>query len=313
MSDYSSQGPTGNEEITITRQSTPPLRAGSYFISIALFDTGVVARGTLAAGSGKGTRQRRGRQRSGEPPPCISADRRRRRLAIHFPGDQPLAVGQSLHAPVAGPVRGPVPTHQRRFGVGFDGDNSRSRAEVIWYIARRTNRRWPPATRLSTAREPVEAQVLYVAKDASGATTGMATVFSSPPGTIFQVPVLALENRLAAAVANDTSTDASCSLVLQDHARATQGEATFSVPAQVHRRPLSRPGHCTAGRFVHYGIGDPFLRSASLRDRTARRRVPFHDAASRHPLQCAGFHHDTSWRRPSPTRPRPGGRERLRK
>ena len=80
--------------------------------------------------------------------------------------------------------------------------------------------------------EPVEAQVLYVAKDASGTTTGMATVFSSPPGTVFQFPVLSLENRLAAAVANDTSTEASCRLVLEDHDRVTEGEATFSVPAK---------------------------------------------------------------------------------
>ena len=52
--------------------------------------------------------------------------------------------------------------------------------------------------------EAVEAQVLYLAKDASGTTTGMATVFSSPPGTVFQLPVMAIENRLAAASAAAT-------------------------------------------------------------------------------------------------------------
>ena len=47
VSDYSSDGLTGNEEIVITRQSDPPLQAGTYFVSVALFDTGVVAMGTL--------------------------------------------------------------------------------------------------------------------------------------------------------------------------------------------------------------------------------------------------------------------------
>ena len=49
VSDYSSAGPMGNEEIVITRQSDPPLRAGTYFVSIAVIDTGVVAMGTLTA------------------------------------------------------------------------------------------------------------------------------------------------------------------------------------------------------------------------------------------------------------------------
>ena len=49
VSDYASRESTGNEEIAITPQSDPPLRAGTYFVSIALFDTGVVAEGTLTA------------------------------------------------------------------------------------------------------------------------------------------------------------------------------------------------------------------------------------------------------------------------
>ena len=49
VSDYSSEGLTGNEEIVITPQSDPPLRAGTYFVSVALFDTGVVAMATLTA------------------------------------------------------------------------------------------------------------------------------------------------------------------------------------------------------------------------------------------------------------------------
>ena len=47
--DHASLGFTGNERIGITRRSVPPLRAGTYFVSIAVFATGVVAEGTLTA------------------------------------------------------------------------------------------------------------------------------------------------------------------------------------------------------------------------------------------------------------------------
>ena len=49
VSDYSSLGPTGNEQIVITPNSDPPLRAGTYFVSLGLRDIGVVAEGTLTA------------------------------------------------------------------------------------------------------------------------------------------------------------------------------------------------------------------------------------------------------------------------
>ena len=49
VTDYSSRGLTGNERIVITPSSDPPLRAGTYFVSLGLFDTGVVAQGTLIA------------------------------------------------------------------------------------------------------------------------------------------------------------------------------------------------------------------------------------------------------------------------
>ena len=49
VTDYRSEGLTGNEEIVITRQSDPPLRAGTYFVSVVIFDTGVVANCTLTA------------------------------------------------------------------------------------------------------------------------------------------------------------------------------------------------------------------------------------------------------------------------
>ena len=47
--DHGSRNPEGNERIGITRRSDPPLRAGTYFVSVLVFDTGVVAEGTITA------------------------------------------------------------------------------------------------------------------------------------------------------------------------------------------------------------------------------------------------------------------------
>ena len=52
----------GTEEIVITPQSDPPLRAGTYFVSVLVFDTGVVANCTLTAEV----------ELDGEAPPPIS-------------------------------------------------------------------------------------------------------------------------------------------------------------------------------------------------------------------------------------------------
>ena len=49
VSDHASEGSTGNEKVVISLHSDPPIQAGTYFLSIALFDTGVVAEGTLTA------------------------------------------------------------------------------------------------------------------------------------------------------------------------------------------------------------------------------------------------------------------------
>ena len=49
VSDYSSAGPTGNEQIVVTPQSDPPLRAGTYFVSLRLRTTGAVAEVTVRA------------------------------------------------------------------------------------------------------------------------------------------------------------------------------------------------------------------------------------------------------------------------
>ena len=91
VTDYSSEGLTGNEEIVITRQSDPPLRAGTYFVSIAVFATGVVANCTLTAEV----------ELDGEAPPPM-------------PGGRPLTPGQPVSF-----QRGPVDTPTL-----FHGDNS---------------------------------------------------------------------------------------------------------------------------------------------------------------------------------------------
>ena len=231
VSDYSSIGDTGNEEIVITRNSSPPLRAGTYFVSIALWATGVVANCTLTA---KVELEPTGGGGGGEPVSRIHV----------FPqiadggGWQSIFlvtnVSQSDSRCTLRLQGLSVDRFSRTSGITASGSTAtftlRSGGYRVW---RSTNQQALAAGYATLdCSAPVEAQVLYVAKDGSGATTGMATVFSSPAGTIFQFPVLALENRLGAAVANDTSTDASCRLVLEDHARVTQGEGTFSVPSK---------------------------------------------------------------------------------
>jgi V8-like Glu-specific endopeptidase len=47
VADYGTDGPTGNETLTITNRSTPPLRSGLYYISLVLISTGVPSTGTI--------------------------------------------------------------------------------------------------------------------------------------------------------------------------------------------------------------------------------------------------------------------------
>jgi uncharacterized protein (TIGR03437 family) len=49
IADHFSEGPDGNETITITPQSTPPLRAGRYHIALGVYTTGVDVNGALTA------------------------------------------------------------------------------------------------------------------------------------------------------------------------------------------------------------------------------------------------------------------------
>ena len=80
--------------------------------------------------------------------------------------------------------------------------------------------------------DPVVAQVLYASKAGSGTTTGMATVFSSQVGGVFQFPVLTADASLGIAIANDTITDASCRVVLEGPERQNLGQTTLPVPSE---------------------------------------------------------------------------------
>lgn len=47
VTDYRSEGPTGEESLDITAGSTPPLRAGTYFLTLAMFTPNVEAQGQI--------------------------------------------------------------------------------------------------------------------------------------------------------------------------------------------------------------------------------------------------------------------------
>jgi len=49
VADHRSESDTGNETITITAQSTPPLRPGTYFLALGLFTSGVAVTGNITA------------------------------------------------------------------------------------------------------------------------------------------------------------------------------------------------------------------------------------------------------------------------
>ena len=78
---------------------------------------------------------------------------------------------------------------------------------------------------------PTVVQVLYASRDGSG-VTGMATVFSSQAGTVFQFPVLTPEAKLGIAIANDTNTEASCRFVLESPEQENLGHATLQISSK---------------------------------------------------------------------------------
>ena len=79
---------------------------------------------------------------------------------------------------------------------------------------------------------PVAAQVVFAWTGSAGTPTGMATVFSSQAGDVFQLPVLNSAGTLGLAIANDASSEASCRIVLEDPQGMLLGESALSVPAQ---------------------------------------------------------------------------------
>ena len=99
---------------------------------------------------------------------------------------------------------------------------------------------WPTRNRSTLASgyatldctEPVVAQVVFASIGSSGRPTGMATVFSSQAGRVFQLPVLTPEATLGFAIANDTTVFAACRIVLEDPQRRHMGEASLSVPSK---------------------------------------------------------------------------------
>ena len=101
------------------------------------------------------------------------------------------------------------------------------------YLAWRTKNESALATGYATldCTAPTVAQVLYASRDGSG-VTGMATVFSSQPGGVFQFPVLTADASLGIAIANDTNMDASCRFVLESPERQNLGQATLPVPSK---------------------------------------------------------------------------------
>ena len=97
---------------------------------------------------------------------------------------------------------------------------------------------------------PVVAQVVFGWFGGSGELTGMATVFSSQAGTVFQFPVLQPAATLGFAIANDTNAEASCRIVLEDGQRTNLGEATLSVPAKSNRAQMLHTAIAIPGTFL---------------------------------------------------------------
>ena len=117
---------------------------------------------------------------------------------------------------------------------------------------------WPTKNELAVASgyatldcsAPVVAQVMFAWFGGSGEPTGMATVFSSQAGTVFQFPVLQPAATLGFAIANDTNAEASCRIVFEDGQRTNLGEATLSVPAKSNRAQMLHDAISIPGTFL---------------------------------------------------------------
>ena len=116
--------------------------------------------------------------------------------------------------------------------------------DLIW----RTKNESALATGYATldCAAPVVAQVLYASEDESGTTTGMATVFSSQPGAVFQFPVTP-DARLGVAIANDTNTGAAACRVGLNAATATLSVPSKSNVAKFLHEVVQIPSDFTRG------------------------------------------------------------------
>ena len=117
---------------------------------------------------------------------------------------------------------------------------------------------WPTKNELAVASgyatldcsAPGVAQVMFAWFGGSGEPTGMATVFSSQAGTVFQFPVLQPAATLGFAIANDTNAEASCRIVFEDGQRTNLGEATLSVLAKSNRAQMLHDAISIPGTFL---------------------------------------------------------------
>ena len=81
---------------------------------------------------------------------------------------------------------------------------------------------------------PVVAQVIFASTGGEGRPLGMATVFSSQAAELVQFPVLTAAGTLGFAIANDTSADAKCRIVLEDTEGMNLCAGAIKVPAKTN-------------------------------------------------------------------------------
>ena len=235
LSDYSSEGPTGNEEIIITRQSDPPLRAGTYFVSLGVRTTGVVAEGTV---------------RAEFDTPLQTGDQ-----IYYFPH---LAVGASWQTTITYINYSPeevscqtdfISDHGTPLMVSFAGLGTVvSRTDVLppgGSVHQETNvdlsAPLAPGWALANCSGPVKASLLFRRRNSEGAPTAEAGVNATAvPATRFVTFAEQGEGQFGTGVAYANPSDTSATVTFT--ARDTAGEVLPSV-----NRTLLPGGHAADG------------------------------------------------------------------
>ena len=85
---------------------------------------------------------------------------------------------------------------------------------------------------------PVAAQIVFEWIGGGMRPTAMATVFSSPGATVFQIPVLTPAATVGFAIANDSNFEASCGIALYDPQGTMVGQTMVSVPMKSNHAAL---------------------------------------------------------------------------